>query len=591
MNSFVGQSSKKIGQLFQQSNQLHIKGQLESAREGYLQVIKAQPKHFDALHLLGVLYCQLKDYGCAIDYVSRALQLTSNPVFYYSLGVAYQESGQLDAAERSYLSALKGRPKYPEALYNLGNIKRAKKNNQEALVYFDQALLLKADYADAYYNRGNALKDLGEYASAVQSFESATALNKAFAPAYLNKGLAQKEMGHYELALESYTNALRVNPGYSDAYSNMGILYTELKLWAQAMQSFNEALNLNPNHAQALWNKSLLLLLHGNFKDGFALYGARWREEVMISPVLSSTNPWITSSMFGSPNLAEPENSTGVVHQPICQRLLIWAEQGVGDEVMFAVLLPRACVLASKILVQVDERLIPLFRRSFPDYEFLPKGQVIAESNYDQHMPMGQLAEIFCQNQDAFKTIPAGYLLSDTTRRSQIKEQIPLKQKPTIGISWRSKNDKKGRDRSISALDLVGALCLNSSGGFALDRFNFINLQYGATQEELQIVRETLGIEVLSYADIDNFSDIDGLATLIDACDAVVSIDNSTVHLAGALNRATYVLLPFSADWRWGLSSERSYWYKSLFLYRQSNPGEWASPLFALQADLLKNYG
>lgn len=611
MNFAAGQSTKKIEQLFQQANQLHVQGQLEGARVGYLQVIKAKPKHFDALHLLGVVCCQMRDFQGAVEYINEALRLSPNPVFYYSQGVAYQELGLLEQAEQSYLNALKRRAKYPEALYNLGNLKRAQKNNKEAVSYFDRALAQKPAYTEAHYNKGNALKEMGEYAGAVQSFDQAIALNQSYAQAYLNKGMACKELGQFELALNCYNDALRANPNYADAYSNLGILQTELKRWPEAMRSFQEALSLEPHHAQALWNKSLLLLLHGDFKGGFSLYGTRWREEIMISPALKTDKPWLTPSM-ASLLSSNPQSGLGggidsnttttttttlneeshlesaVVPSSANQRLLVWAEQGIGDEIMFGGLLERASTICNKLLVQVDTRLVPLFERSFPNYTFLPKGEPINEVDFDLHMPVGQLAEVFCSSPDAFKSIKPCYLLSDESKKESYKANLPLNGKPIIGISWRSLNDKLGAARSIALGDLVGALSAYGSQQFDPARFNFVNLQYASTQQELDWVKETLGLEVISVKDLDNYSDIDGLAALIDACDAVVSIDNSTVHLAGALGKKTYVLLPLSADWRWGLNAHDSYWYPSVRLFRQSSRGEWAAPLSALRQALLE---
>lgn len=578
MNLQVGHFSKKIEQLFTQANQSHVQGHLDSARTGYLEVIKAQPRHYDALHLLGVLCCQLKDFSAAVPYISGAIKINPNPVFYYSLGVAHQELGQLEEAEQCYLQALKKRPKYVEALYNMGNLKRSQKNNREAVDYFDQALLLKTDHADAYYNRGNALKELGDYGLAVQSFDSAIALNHTYAQAYLNKGLAFKEMGQFEDALSCYANAIRVNPGYCDAYSNMGILQTELHRWPEAIRSFQDALQFNPEHAQTLWNKSLLLLTHGDFKAGFALYAARWREEVLISPILNTKKPWALKSSSSNFDLAEGR---------VCDRLLIWSEQGIGDVVMFGALLDKASSLANQLLVQIDSRLIPVFKRSFPEIEFFTKEDGVCDDKFDEHMPIGQLAQLYCQSLDSFKSIRPGYLRSDPARKALLKAKLPLNGKPSVGISWRSMNDKKGRDRSMSVTDLVGSLCFDGQDGFDLSRFNFIDLQYASTPTELKAVEQTTGIEILKFADIDNHGDIDGLIALMDACDLIISIDNSTVHLSGALGKPTFVLLPFSADWRWGLSSSSSYWYPRVRLYRQPQAGAWAQPLFELQTDLL----
>jgi hypothetical protein len=165
---------------------------------------------------------------------------------------------------------------------------------------------------------------------------------------------------------------------------------------------------------------------------------------------------------------------------------------------------------------------------------------------------------------------------------------MPVNGKLTIGLSWRSLNDKLGAARSLALADLVGALTTKDSQGFDPGRFNFVNLQYSSTQEELDWVKEHLGVEVINFEDLDNYSDIDGLAALIDACDAVVSIDNSTVHLSGALGKKTFVLLPYSSDWRWGLNAPVSYWYPSVHLFRQATPGEWTAPLCSLQAALLE---
>jgi tetratricopeptide (TPR) repeat protein len=571
------QLPKKLAQIFQKANQSHVAGDLEAAKKGYGEVLMQSPKFFEALHLMGVLSCQIKDFSAAVGYIDKAIKLSPNPVFYFSKGVAHQELGQTGLAEIAYLQALKLRPKYPEVNYNLGNLRRSQNKHKESLEFFERAVSQMPGYVEAHYNKANALKDIGDFERALQAYDHVIFLNKNYAQAYLNKGMTFKEMRLYDQALECYREALQVRPNYADAYSNMGILYTELKLWREALMSFQEALTLDPTHAQALWNKSLLLLLHSDYKGGFGLYSNRWRTEVMISPLLSTDKPWFLD------------------YSAKVSRLLIWPEQGIGDEVMFGSLLTQAHSLADHLIVQVDQRLIALFERSFSGITFKPKHEIVDEGLYDAHLPIGQLAEIFCQSIEAFNTIKPNYILSNTARVDFLKSKLPQNGKPTIGLSWSSKNDKKGKDRSVTLEQLISAITGQDhidnrfAGEIKENRYNFVSLQYGAMTQDLESVQSQFGIEVISYSDIDNYSDIDGLAALIQICDLVVSIDNSTVHLSGALGKKTWVLLPYSSDWRWGLDSQESNWYPSLKLFRQERAGDW-SQVFIKLGEALQSF-
>jgi len=571
------QLPKKLAQLFQKANQSHVAGDLEAAKTGYKEVLMQSPKFFEALHLMGVLSCQIKDFSAAVGYIDKAIKLSPNPVFYFSKGVALQELGETELAENAYLQALKLRPKYPEVNYNLGNLRRSQNKHKESLEFYERAVSQMPGYVDAHYNKANALKDIGDFERALQTYDDVISLNKNYAPAYLNKGMAYKEMMLYDQALECYRQALQAKPNYADAYSNMGILYTELKLWREALVSFQEALNLDPTHAQALWNKSLLLLLHSDYKGGFGLYSNRWRKEVMISPMLSSHRPWFQD------------------HSAKVSRLLIWPEQGIGDEVMFGSLLNQAHSLADHLIVQMDQRLIPLFERSNPGITFKPKHEIVDEGLYDAHLPIGQLAEIFCHSIETFNTVKPKYILSNTARVDLLKSKLPQNRRPTIGLSWSSKNDKRGKDRSLALAQLISAITGRGLidnrvvGEIKENLYNFVSLQYGEVTQDLESVRSQFGIEVISFSDIDNYSDIDGLAALIQICDLVVSIDNSTVHLSGALGKKTWVLLPYSCDWRWGLDSQESNWYPSLKLFRQERAGDWSQAFIKL-SEAIKSF-
>jgi ADP-heptose:LPS heptosyltransferase len=193
---------------------------------------------------------------------------------------------------------------------------------------------------------------------------------------------------------------------------------------------------------------------------------------------------------------------------------------------------------------------------------------------------LGGLCGYFRTSEASFRATRNGYLVDDKARTESIRRALTASAsgKKLCGISWRSTNAKTGSDRSLEIKAFVDML--------RSDNLQFVSLQYGDTAEEIERAKAELGVTVLSYKDIDNFKDIDGLASLIQACDLVVSIDNTTVHLAGALGKDTRVLLPLVAEWRWLADRDDSPWYASVKLYRQVRDRDWAVPFEKLKADL-----
>jgi ADP-heptose:LPS heptosyltransferase len=255
-------------------------------------------------------------------------------------------------------------------------------------------------------------------------------------------------------------------------------------------------------------------------------------------------------------------------------RVLVWSEQGVGDVIMFSSIIPEIYKICDKLIVQIDERLIPLFKRSFPaDIHFCPNDYTVPESEYDAQIPIGSLPLHFRQTSGSFKVASNGYLFSDKIKATSIRENI-LQDGPEIliGISWYSNSKlNAARERSISLQKVARTL--------AKPNVKLVSLQYGNVEQEIADVRKDLDIEVIQVQEINNREDIDGLAALISACDSVVSIDNATVHLAGAIGKETQVLLPYSCDWRWGRERRSSYWYDAVHLHRQTNFGDWCNVL------------
>jgi len=265
-------------------------------------------------------------------------------------------------------------------------------------------------------------------------------------------------------------------------------------------------------------------------------------------------------------------------------KVFVWKEQGIGDHIMFSSMISELHACAEKVIVECDPRLLPLFQRSFShDIQFITDRAEISEADYDSHLPIGSLPLHFRKELDDFKKSSQGWLQADPERVQNIRQHITQNnQKKIIGLSWNTKSiGSQSFSRNIKLEDLLIPLK-------NLDLI-FVNLQYGDVSEEISNLKANHGIDVLEIPDLDLFNDIDGLAALISACDYVVSIANLNTHLAGSVGINTKLLLSYIASPRWGYNTTESFWYNSVSIYRQSEPGNWKNPLAELVSDLISH--
>ena len=595
-----------IATMAQKGKILHQQGNFAEAQVVYEQILKIQPDHFDALQLLGVLFAQIKKYSQAIEFLSKALEINPNhAVAYSNRGIALKElkrfdealasydqaiainTGYLDAysnrgnllqelkrfdeALNSYDQVLKINPEFIQALYNRGTIFQELKRFDEALNSYDQAIKINPDYAEAYSDRGVALKKLERFDEALNSYDQAIKINPHYAEAYYNRGNALKELEFLDEALANYDQAIAINPDYVEAHYNRGVIFQMLKDFDEALSSYDQAIKINPKYVSAHWNKSVCNLIRGNFKSGWQDYEWRWGHFQCDSEPLKSNKPlWD--------------------YQKTDQRLLVWAEQGVGDQILFGSLLVDLLNDVPNLLVQVDKRLIPIFSRSLPKIKYYPSANLdpnsdskIPESDYDIHVPIGSLGKYLRNDVKDFDGIRHGFLKDDKAKTVNIKKDllalVPFKNK-ICGISWLSKSKSSGDSKNIALKYFIKELDLKG--------YSFVSLQYGTTKDEIKNVKDELGINIISYEQVDNFLDIDGLSSLIQACDTVISVDNITCQLAGALGKEIYILLTYESHWAWMLDRRDCLWWPSVKLYRQEKINDWEGALEKLNKDLLK---
>lgn len=468
----------------------------------------------------------------------------------------YYSSGQLQEAEHLYRKILRKQSNNAIAYNNLGNILQQKGELDEAIVCYQKASQFSPDCADAFYNLGSAFHHKRNLENAIVHYRKALAL-KPTPLAYNNMGSALQEQDQLEEAIACYHNAIALDPNYSNAYSNLGVVLRDTGQVDEAFVCFQKALQHNSGNPGANWNIALLLLMQGNFKEGWQRYEWRWKVKG-----------------FQKRNFPQPAwDGTDLKGKTI----LIYSEQGIGDEIMFASCIPELISGSSLCVLECDRRLVPLFSRSFPSItvqerigDSVPSPEMF--STADTKVAIGSLPLFLRPSLSRFPQ-QYSYLIPDDRKVSLWRNRYSeLGEGLKAGISWRGgKIPSVQRERSM-ALEQWSKL-------FSINGAFFINLQYGDTTMEIRQAEEKFGISIHAWEDADPLKDLDGFAAQIAALDLVISVDNSTVHMAGALGVPVYALLPFTSDWRWMREFEDTPWYKTVRLFRQRIPGDWAGVL------------
>ena len=602
---------------------LHNDGQLTEALTIYENILKIQPTNCDALHLLGVIAYQTKQYQRAVDLTSKALEILPNSALFYSnRGIALQELGQLDAAVSNYDNAIALKPDYAEAYSNRGNALIILNQLEAAVSSYDKAVALKPDYADAYYNRGIALKELKQFDAAVASYDKAIALspdyidafynrgnslkalenldgavdnyNKAislkpdYAEVYNNRGTTLKELNQLEAAFECYDKAIALKPDYAevfnnrgnalcdlnqtvaaliyydkaivlkpdffDAYSNRGNALQELKQLDVAVACYNKAVAIKPDYADAYWNKSLALLLGGDFVNGWEMYEWRWK-------VVSFSSP---NQNFSKPLWLGKESLNG-------KTILLHSEQGFGDTIQFCRYAKLVAKLGARVILGVPPLLLDLLKDLAGVAELVTKN--VELPIFDYHCPLLSLPLAFKTNLSNMPTAQA-YLKSDPDKVNNWKIKLGGKTTKRIGLAWSgSTTHKYDHNRSIALSQLLLHLP---------EHYEYISLQKELRENDKDTLQK---YNIRHYGD--ELKDFTDTAALCDLMDIVISVDTSVAHLSAALGKQTWILLPFSPDWRWLLDRSDSVWYPTVKLYRQNAVGDWENAFNELTTDLL----
>jgi len=513
----------------QRALKLHTAGDRRAAEWLYRQVLELDPNHSDALHLLGLVEYQNQNFQTAAELIQRAIEINSTQAaFFMDLGSVYRSLGNLRKAAEYYIEAIRLNPQSAEAYVNLGNVFQDGQQFDDAVACFRRAIDLKPGLIGAYENLGNALRKMCRFAD----------------------------------SLVAHRKALELNPNRPSTYYNLALLMTDLGKYDDALVYFTRCLELKIDFPdRVLFLQGLIELLLGKLVAGWALYERRWGNPDHDTPRRNYAQP-----LWAGEKLSRGD-------------LFIWGEQGIGDEVMFTGLLPDVLRTGNRCVLECDPRLRPLFARSFPAITVVSRPADERMIDIGAHIPAGSLPRLFRSTHAAFRTTQFSYLVPDPVQRQVLRNHY-YDGRPLIGLAWKTKSKRSAHLRSI---DLRAFTPYFSNGDFQV-----ANLQYG-DPEELAAEARDAGLSLRIDRNVDQFSDLDIFASQIAAMDLVISIDNSTAHLSGALGVPVFLLLPFAPDWRWQLNREDSPWYPSMRIFRQEALLEW-KPVLDRVHDALQQF-
>jgi tetratricopeptide (TPR) repeat protein len=474
-------------------------------------------------------------------------------------------SGEVAAAEQLGREMLAAAPQNINVLRLMGAVSRKQGRLEESLDYFRRAIALNNRKGLLHFELGTAYTELERSEEAYQSYLRAVQLDPSLQPACVNLSAIMEKHERYEEAIEWAKKAISLKSDCGLSYYNLANAQRELGQLDDAIESYAKALEFKPDRAKTLWNLGICHLLAGNFREGWPLFEQRQdAQEVFFDRY---THPrWDGSSLAGK---------TIVVH----------AEQGIGDEILFASCFPDLVPLAKRCIFVCDPRLEKLLARSFPQagvYGHLRRKDwsppAIPEP-FDVQIPAGSLPLYFRTSPEAFPRRERFLDVAPSLLAMWREPLAALGPGLKIGISWRAGGKPAESRKRTIPLD-------QWAGIFAVPGTHFVNLQYGDASADIAAVKSQFGVEIHDWEEGDPLVDVDSFAAKIAALDLVISVGNATVHIAGAVGTTAWTLLPMVPSWRWMTAGEESPWYGRVRLLRQEAGGDWQPVLARIESML-----
>jgi len=540
-------------------------GQPKAAEKSFTSALGNDPRDARAREGLGLSLLKTAQPGKAAQHFAKAHQLApADPEVLIHWGLALMQTGQLKPAHNRFKLALERAPNNAQAWLNLGVVDTRRGAWQAAIENFRKAIDLQDDLTEAHHNLALVFRHTGNLKLALDAARQLTAMDSATADQWVLMAELLLNAGQIDEATIALNKASSIDPGRPGIYLTRALLYAAQRQYTDAEGVLNTALVLSRDDPNIQLEMGHLHLLRGSYETGWDLLEAR--KHIAQSPV----------RRFALPDW-QGEDLTG-------KSVLVHAEQGLGDTILFASCLPDLLQQAGHVVIEVSTRLAPLFARSFPTATVIGRDPQSPDMQWlndispplSYQIPIGSLPKHFRRSLGAFPT-RTSYLQADPERVAHWRRVLGVRQRPVVGLAWRGGLMQTGRaQRSFFPAQWAEAL--------RACKVDWVSLQYGdAASDIAEAVTQGLALQTFPE---NILYDQDEAAALTCALDAIVTVCSTQAHLTGALGRPGFVLTPFSPNWRYGATGDATPWYASLRLIRQTSPGDWREPMSAIATAL-----
>jgi tetratricopeptide (TPR) repeat protein len=543
-----------IAQLLQEATAHYQQGRFAEAESVSTRILQVAPDNPDALHLLGVVQLKRGKADAALALIDASLKVDGgSPHALASRGRVLAALNRHSEALASFDEALALAPDDPDTLSNRGSMLLSLERPADALVTLDRAAALAPGHFGVLINRANALALLGRLDAALAQYDGLLMAHPTRPELHFNRGNALASLGRHGEAIAAFDRTISSQPDYIGAHINRGTALQALNHHREALASFAKALGFDRTNADARHNGALSLLTMGQYRPGFIQYEMR-----------RSNRPTHRREL-GKPQWMGDSPVSG-------KTILLHAEQGFGDTIQFVRYAPLVAALGARVLLEAPAELMGLLRRAEGVADVVEQGAPLPV--FDLHCPLPSLPLAMRTELD---TIPAQipYLAASEERLASWRPRLAHLPAPRVAVAWSGRaTHPNDRNRSLALAQLAPLL--------TLEGVSFISIQHEMRLEDAAAFAGSPRMTDVGK----ELHDFDDTAAVLALVDLVISVDTSVANLAGAMGRPTWVLLPFSPDWRWMLERADSPWYPTARLYRQPALADWDNVVAGVREDL-----
>lgn len=521
-------------------------------------LLEKNSKSIDILLLISYNFMQLKNYRDALVYFEKVKKLNNKlPQVFYNIGVCQNLLAQTNEAIKNFNKAISLKNNYIEPYIQLGQLLKKQNLFDEAITVYRKGLVniskkesININISELYYLKKDYELSISYAKEALKEN-----INNYFAN--INIANCLMDQGKIKESIAELKKAQSIEPSSPMIYSNLGLCYRILGENKKSEENYKKAIQLNPNLHDAYFNLSHIQLSQNNFKEGWANYEHRWGTQKKFTQKLEFNIPqWNERLGFG--------------------RIVIWGEQGIGEQILFSSILPEIKNKFEKITIYISDKLVELFKKNFQDIEIYPITTKINEEQFDYHLPICSLGKTFRKNLSDFPFSNQEKINNNKTISNRILK---------CAISWKSANQDLEKFKSIQLEDLKEIL--------KIDKIKFFNIQYTNEDNEVEEFKKKFGVTIYKEKNLDTFNNIVQLTNFINTCDFVISVSNTNAHLSAYLGKPTLLLLPKTRGKFWYWENEingTNLWYPSIIKFKQNIIGEWSHPINNLKKYLSENY-